>query len=286
LTALQVLACEDSYDAAVAAAQPPGSAITDPPLDARLAAEWTVRGALVGTDSLWRKGMTAQLADRTVFYGWLLQSRADPRRFLCLIRGTAGFIEWIEDAEFELVRHPKAGSVEHGFWNLYHSMAFRAPGGTADAPLVASLTAIVGEGTLTVAGHSLGSALATYLTLDLADPGRLGARVAGRYFASPRPGDGLFAQYFSASVPDACAWAWGLDLVPRIPFGFSYSPLLCTRTLDPDRVPVRPCFGIKCQHHVLGYALMIDPSVVDLSTLPAMDKPYLDCLRLPVPAAA
>jgi pimeloyl-ACP methyl ester carboxylesterase len=49
----------------------------------------------------------------------------------------------------------------------------------------------VGKGSLIVLGHSLGSTLATYLTFDLAHPGKLGPRVRGCFYASPRPGDAV-----------------------------------------------------------------------------------------------
>src|SRR6185437_5634308 len=130
------------------------------------------------------------LGDRTVFYGWLLRHQVSPGTFLCLIRGTKDLIEWAEDAEGVPVEAPGVpGKVEQGFHGIYTSMRLRHPGGS-DMPLVSAIEAIVGLGTVTVAGHSLGAALATYLAADLADTARLGDRVTARIYCSPRPGDG------------------------------------------------------------------------------------------------
>lgn len=272
--ALACLCAEDAYQAQ-------GAAILQPALDARLAKDWTVRGFLLGTDSLWRKGEKMTFADTTVFYGWLLVSSTDASQYLCVIRGTQSAVEWFEDAEFEFTERPGIpGKVEHGFRALYESLALRQPGSLTDMPLVAALCGIVGTGNLTVAGHSLGAALAQFLTLDLASPQRLGQRVRGRFIACPRPGDNLYAQHFASSVADAKAFAFDWDLVPRVPLGLGYAAPLCTQTLSADGAPFRVCFSPECCHHALTYACLLSLASVDLSALPLSDKPYLDCIRL------
>ena len=57
-------------------------------------------------------------------------------------------------------------------------------------------TVTVGAGTVTVTGHSLGSALATYLTLDVAVG--LGDRATACLFASPRTGDAAWVELFDS----------------------------------------------------------------------------------------
>jgi triacylglycerol lipase len=166
-------------------------------------------------------------------------------------------------------------------------MQFRRPGGP-NVPLVAALSAIAGSGRLTVTGHSLGAALATYLAADLADPQRLGNRVAARLFASPRPGDGLFAQYAGALIADCRAYAREFDLVPRVPFGFDYAPISSTVMipLGAGGVRVRLSSGPRGQHHVLSHAAQLDPSCLTPTALLPIDDPYLACLILPQAAAA
>ncbi len=78
--------------------------------------------------------------------------------------------------------------VEHGFWGIYASMQMTAVDGTLINPdAAAGIAALVGAGSVTVTGHSLGSALASYLSFDLAS--RLGDRIGAYLFASPRTGN-------------------------------------------------------------------------------------------------
>lgn len=291
LTALQVLAVEDSYALAIAAPGASGAPVTEPALDARLAKDWAVAGVVVGTDALWRKGCAATLlSDQTVFYGWLLRHLVAPGTFRCLIRGTASMIEWAEDAEGVPVSAPGLpGKVECGFYGIYASMRLRHPGSSVDMPLVAGITAIVGLGSLTIAGHSLGAPLSTYLASDLADQVRLGARVALRAYCSPRPGTTEYVEYAAALITDYASYANKLDVVTHVPFGLGYASLPATQTLWPVG-KLRMDFllagdFLKSMHHVLSSAWLICSEAVDIASLPAIDKPFIDCLRLPKAAA-
>lgn len=277
LLALKVLACEDAYDEAVLAS--PGKAIVEPSLDIRLAVDYIVTGVIVATDSLLRKGTALTLGPSVVFYGWLLRSKANPSSYVCLIRGTAGAVEWAEDAEGEPISvSGLPGKVERGFYGIYSSMRLRRPGSAIDVPLVSGITGIVGTGTLTVAGHSLGAALATYLTTDLS--AGLGKRVVGRFYCSPHPGDGLYAQWADARIGDYRAYADGLDIVTHVPPGYCALPR--TTTLCPDG---RVRLGATSLHHVLSLAWLLCPEAIDLASLPPIDQPYIDCLRVPKLAA-
>lgn len=280
-TALAVLCAEDAYSLA-------GATILQPAIDARLTAAWAVHGVLVGTDSLWRKGAKMALADRTVFYGWLLASRGDPTSYLCVIRGTATPEEWWEDAEAEPISRPGLpGKVERGFRELYESLVLRRPGSLTDMPLVTALCNLVGSGRVLVAGHSLGAALASFVALDLADPSRLGKRVSARLIASPRPGDGLFAQYAGNRITDCVGYRSPRDLVCDVPFGFGYCALPATIELPADPPGYVISDDPAAQHHVLSYMTRLTGSLDPSWTLPC-DEPYLACIRrspsIPSPA--
>jgi hypothetical protein len=67
---------------------------------------------------------------------------------------------------------------------LEHAVGSAATGGEF---LGAGLVERIGAGAVTVIGHSLGSALATYLTYDLAKA--LKEKVSACLFASPRSGN-------------------------------------------------------------------------------------------------
>src|SRR5471032_838118 len=147
-----------------------------PPIDGRLSAGWKVLGYITATDAVLRIG--GQLGKGAeVFYGVLARSLADPTQHVVAVRGTAGIVEWIEDAEFVSIGNPGGpGSVESGFWDIYASMLLKTSAVDVGVSAKAGIAAAVGlTGTVTVVGHSLGSALATYLAFDLAGPTLLGA---------------------------------------------------------------------------------------------------------------
>ena len=57
---------------------------------------------------------------KRVFYGFLAKDKANPASFVAVVRGTAGIIEWLVDAEFLLNSAPPprwrsggAGILEH-----------------------------------------------------------------------------------------------------------------------------------------------------------------------------
>jgi triacylglycerol lipase len=228
------------------------------------AAGWTIAAYITGSDSLLRQG-PLQLTGQTVFYGYL--ARRAPGVLVAVIRGTDGFVEWVEDGEFAPVPYrpgialpvgQNSASVEQGFWTLYATMQLISPAG---APLGALAPAIVdaagSSGTVTVVGHSLGSALATYLALDLARAG-LGKRVSACLFASPHTGNQAFVSLFDTTVADYRLFNYILDIVPRVPLGLDYMPLPTRTVLQPDTAEASIRVDIACNHHVICYCAMLD----------------------------
>jgi pimeloyl-ACP methyl ester carboxylesterase len=234
-----------------------------------------LKGYLIGTDDAWR--LTSGFSSREC-YGVLLEGAAG--EFLVAIRGTNGILEWIEDAQaVRPTPHPLGGRVGDGFWGLYETLVFRPPGGTDVAPAAKGIADAIGVGgTVTVAGHSLGAALATYLTLDLAE--RPGIRVQGRYFASPRPGDAAFVDVFDRTVADYRSYAYALDVVPHVPLGFV--PLLKSVTISPDKAQARIRFGIGCAHHLVCYLAALDYANMEKGFVASpIDVDNLLCIRGP-----
>jgi triacylglycerol lipase len=252
-------------------------ALLEPPPDPRLAPDWILRGYLTGFDAIFRTQAVLEMGQR-VCYGLLLEASAQPGEFVVAIRGTNGVLEWIEDAIFEPIIHPLGGEVETGFWSIFTSMSFRTPGGK-DVPLAAGIANAIGEGTVTVAGHSLGAALATFLTLDLAE--RPGLRVRGRFFASPRPGDHTFADVFDRTVADYVAYAYALDAVPHVPFGLGYEPLHNLVEIRPGESEARIGFGLECAHHLVCYLAELDFAFKDWRAMAAIDRPCAACIKGP-----
>ena len=81
-------------------------------------------------------------------------------------------LEWANDAiaEFPNYASGNAGGVGTGFWNVYSTMTFGDLANVIPKPNPAAQIASIVKATpstVFVTGHSLGAALATYLTHDL-----------------------------------------------------------------------------------------------------------------------
>jgi triacylglycerol lipase len=254
-----------------------------PPVDGRLSANWAVVGFLTGVDAILRPKQQLSLGAE-VCYGVLARNLADPTKHVVAVRGTQGIVEWIEDAQFVSINHPGgAGRVEGGFWNIYASMKLKVNNGDAGRPAKDGIAAAVGVGgTLTVAGHSLGSALATYLAFDLADPELLGARVDACLFASPHPGNDAFVNAFDASLSGRYVlYNYFLDAVPRVPFGPDYAHLPGVTDLRPSDAEARIRFDLGCNHHIVCYCAMLDYAETDAAPKMAVDQTCVICIKGP-----
>lgn len=143
-------------------------------------------------------------------YGFLAQG---PNEQVLAIRGTLDTIEWVEDAEVYLRTNPWQGApgrVHDGFSRLAATLTL----GADRTPLKQALGPL---STLSVAGHSLGAALARQVSMLL-------GKVAGVYtWGEPRSCDGTAAAY---AVTCATVQHRGVnerDLVPMVP---EYIPVL------------------------------------------------------------
>lgn len=252
-------------DAFSTARSTPGANLLAPPRDPRISSDWTLRGVLTATDALFGPG-SLRVASQHVFYGWWLE-RSDES--VVAIRGTADALEWGIDGLFApKTTHAVGGEVETGFWSVYRSMLCNGQ------PL--SEIAKLARGRITVVGHSLGAAVATFAALDLA---KGGAKVRGRFIASPHPGDGAFARAFGAIVPDHMAYANSDDVVPRVPFWFGYTHVPNLTTLSPAKEGVRIDGGLPAQHHVMTYIALVDrPTFEAFKPLP-IDEKFLACVH-------
>ncbi len=142
-----------------------------PPADARIAkAGWDIVAYLTANDVVIPDANSPNqrlMVDRSkrVFYGFLARSQTNAASFAVAIRGTDGLVEWLIDAEFLLVAHPVYTNtrVEQGFWGIYHTMSLADPatGKITYVDAAEGIAATVGAGSVTITGHSLGSAIAT-----------------------------------------------------------------------------------------------------------------------------
>jgi len=280
---LLAMYAEDMYDVAV------GS--LNPAADPRIATSgWTIVGYLTALDALIpAKGAPSQRLSidgaKRVFFGFLARNNADPTSFVAVVRGTEGIVEWVIDAEFLLIPHPRhAGvQVEQGFWNIYQTMSLADPatGLTTHQNAAEGVAALVGTGSVVVTGHSLGSALATYFTDDLAE--RLGSSVSACLFASSRTGDSPWASLFAANVKEYRLFNYILDIVTHVPT-LGYATLPNATVIQPSTAQAGIRLDVLCDHHVICYCAMIDYTDTMAAPTTAQDASCKSCI-LPPPSA-
>ena len=298
------------------------STAIDPPLDPRFAPEWkfidwlrtTVAANIIGDIEHW-----LLRRNETTYFGALFQSNANPDSYLVVLRGTESGPEWAQNAVFtpDLLHafkskiaaaltaksgspklHRSGGAVPSGFHGIYEELTF---GGVAVAnPPIASkgivdaITALqtgrgstIGQATLTISSHSLGSAVASYLAYDLAQPPVFGS-INAYLFATPMPGDGIYARSLAATVLNCVSVVYERDLVPQVPPG--YAPLTETITI---KIFGTASIGKEitadaqvddspgCNHHVICYAAMLSPAVAAAVPCNASDSGCVSCIVTP-----
>jgi hypothetical protein len=235
------------------------------------------------------------------FYGFIAQGGANPNQFVLAIRGTHGWVEWWDDLNaIQLVpfKDPGGGMVGAGFARIYDTLEVVTPPTAALAEvaprslkstggfsrqvstLLARHAAAAGSesfapsASIAVTGHSLGAALATLYALDNALTDRI-KNPAIYTFASPRVGDASFAHAFEELALTSWRVANVLDIVPRVPLGYTHVDTLQEYNSLTTALPTPAC----C-HSLATYLSLIDPS---LKTEPGCQWPSF---KAPAPLAA
>ncbi len=202
--------------------------------------------------------------------GIVAQNDANPNDMVVAIRGTLTVWEWIQDGKFlykPFHKVPSAGMTEDGFTDMYLSFSFNC--GTTPQNFLDDLVALLPATPrdppapeppasdppgprFTVAGHSLGSALATLCALDIA--ANTTYPVVLYTLASPRVGDLTFKNLFDHVVPNTYRIANRLDMVPKVPPPLFYYHVGDETELIP---PGELKFDLGCEHHLTSYFNML-----------------------------
>jgi triacylglycerol lipase len=265
---------------------------TKPNREPRIAqAGWEAIAYLTANDALMPKRQSLLPGQKKrigfgdiVFYGFLARNVTYPSLYAVAIRGTEGFAEWIIDADFTPVPNPRepGTKVEQGFWGVYESMNLVDLEGKVINNVAADgIANVAGDGHVTAAGHSLGSALATYLSLETAK--HPGPRLAACLFASPRTGDAAWTALYDKTVSDYRLFNYVLDVVPYVPFdlpeaGFQYSTLSKATIIQPSTAQADIRLDIGCDHHVFCYCAMLDYEYTKASPLQPEDRQTWACV--------
>jgi hypothetical protein len=198
-----------------------------------------------------------------VSIGLILQAQGSGEAVIAF-RGTEGIKEWVLDAHFGTTPCPflaSAGETEDGFTDMYESVATGTAAGSPS--LVESLTDLAWKQTVetvTVCGHSLGGALATLATLDIAvNAAAPYHNVTSYTYASPRTGDVQFASKYNQMVTNTFRIANELDVVPRLPL-LPYEHVMEEFDLKPYTV-LPPRFLVQpnpyCEHILSSYLFLL-----------------------------
>ena len=192
---------------------------------------------------------------------------------LVAIKGTSDLREWLDDAASVFEVHGASntpGDVANGFWKIYQTLTFADLANKAKDVAVTTICGLLeDDAALYVVGHSLGAALATYLTYDLVQAlGRQADRLMPYVFASPKTGTTPNVKNYLQNVPFYNLVDYQNDLVPKLPFeieGFSAllpgGPLHNAMTLRPNGQAYVPAFwDVPKNHSAVLYARILDPA--------------------------
>lgn len=174
------------------------------------------------------------------------------------IRGTDTWREWAQDADFLMVPAPSGipGATDDGFSAVYKSL--RVADEKSGPTPVAFIDDFPTAKSVTVCGHSLGGALATLLSCDIAKNTVFScANSPTSYtFASPRVGDHAFADSYNKAVPKTFRIANRMDAVSMLPTVF---PIPYEHVAQHVEILTKPpLYGsIPCLHHLDSYLWLI-----------------------------
>jgi triacylglycerol lipase len=259
-----------------------------PAPDPRITAEgWYVMGYITGNDNIIKSGKSIRRkildvssdCDSRVCYGYLANNSAGD--YVAVIRGTDGAEEWFDDFDFILCepKAPLKGKVDGGFYGIYKTLQL-STNTNGDKQLAAGIVQTIAGANITVLGHSLGAALATYLTAELVallPP----SQVTACLFASPKTGNKDFVYYIQSNVKNYQVFNYKKDLVPLTP-PLGYSALPNCTILSECQFDLTISPTPACCHHLICYIALLDADfylqLVEMPDMTADDKNCAACI--------
>ncbi|QSO48882.1 lipase family protein [Alicyclobacillus mengziensis] len=203
------------------------------------------------------------------FIGFVAQSTQQSHQFACVLHGSEGIADFLDDFEFILTDFnlvQNGGKTEYGFTRYYESFSFVDPDTDAQQNLTEYLQELSNEETLpsfVVSGHSLGGALATLHAVVLAEKG---IDVDVYTYGSPMVGDSKFVQVYSNLVKNSYRIVNIPDIVPQLPgtlLGYEHVPRLFeVNSLDFPQIKR----SISCYHALSTSLYVLGSTGTDLTS--------------------
>ncbi|MFC4779581.1 lipase family protein [Paenibacillus sp. GCM10023252] len=153
------------------------------------------------------------------WFGFLMESE---RAAVLAYRGSGSASDWVSDFMADQVSYPPvkdAGLTHKGFTDIYMS--------TRDAVL-SLVSKLPDNKPLFLTGHSMGGALATLASLDLAVNSSLSSPIVYT-FGAPRVGDPRYVRTYNRKIDAHWRFQNEFDIVPHLPT-LIYQPPKSTKT--------------------------------------------------------
>lgn len=208
------------------------------------------------------------------FIGFIAKSQTNPAEQVVALHGSQTLLDWIDDFEFSLTNFPlltSSGKTEYGFTQLYSSFVFTDVVTGKIQTLEEYLQGLTSDTVFTIAGHSLGGALANLHAVMVA---HAGCRVTPYTFAAPMVGNHEFVSTFQAAVDNSYTIINRPDIVPQLPgtlLGYETLPTsVYINSLEHSNI--RRC--LICYHALATYLYTLGCDTCQLGS----------CTRDPAPA--
>jgi hypothetical protein len=209
------------------------------------------------------------------YFGFIAQHK-ETKEYLMVIRGTQTGYEEDQDKITKPTTIleggvPADGRVPTGFYTIFKNARVRTPSGVKDMPDISLIDLAkdlkthlpdLSKKRITVTGHSLGSAMATYFATFAcnADP-NLDLRLYT--FASPNTGDQKFVDLANRVIPDSVRIYNTADPVPDNPKHNEngsniYRQINGGESIDPKKDPnIETDLSLLCEHQLPVYMYIL-----------------------------
>ncbi|SFN77012.1 lipase family protein [Xenorhabdus japonica] len=241
-----------------------------PPVDPRIEEDgWKVIAYISANDLSFSVTPRKIVWPDHVCYGYVAEKSNSPGEYVVAIRGTdpSIFLEDLHDGLIDFTspwtRFPKV-EVSQGFFSVYDSMKLitiepESYHDYSNLKLAEAITRLIGVNCqFTIVGHSLGSAIASYLMYEI---GSIAPNHSACLFACPRPGNREFSKYITQNFSNFAVFNYIDDIIPHLPPDIlGYSSLDYTNEFKPQ-TKLDISDGPLCSHYLINYIARLDLDV-------------------------